>query len=374
MTGSPIRIAAHCGGGTFGGTETWTARFLAGLQERGHSVHIFARDSAMVARFAEFGVPVSVGKVGGVVMLPDAVRLARRLRRFSPDVFLCLTTRKMWLAGLAGRWARVPRTLFRVANQGAHPNHALTRFAFHRFVDQVLCNADELRRPFLDNTPGFDPERVITVYDGVAARDPTPGVAVRNELGLESVPVIGAVGRLAGQKRFDRLIEAVSLLPDVHCVIAGDGPARAALEEQIGRLGLAGRVHLLGFRPDVPDVLAALDVFVLTSDFEGMSNAMLEAMSMGVPVVSTPVSGAAEALLPVAGDPAGVVVPAGQEAIARACRRLLADEPRRAALGRTARARYERAFTFEGMMDVWERVLRGESLGPLHQGPSPLVS
>ena len=120
---------------------------MAGLEERGHTVHIFARDDAMAARFAEFGVPASVGRVGGVVMLPHAARLARKPRRFSPDVFLCLTTRKVWLAGLAARWARVPRTLFRVANQGAHPHHALTRFSFNRFVDQVLCNADELRQP-----------------------------------------------------------------------------------------------------------------------------------------------------------------------------------------------------------------------------------
>lgn len=374
MSGVPLRIAAHCGGGTFAGTETWTARFLAGFQERGHHVQVFARDQGMAERFSGYGIPVEIGYLGGVVMAHQAVGLARKLRRFAPDVFLCLTFRKMLLAGWAGRLARVPRTVFRVANQGTYPRDALYRFAYRRFVDQVLCNADELRLPFLERAPGFPPEQVITVYDGVPPLSSDRPGALRAELGLgPDVPLVGSVGRLAGQKRYDRLVDTLALLPEsVHCVIAGDGPLRSDLEARARDLGVAGRLHLLGHRSDVPDVLAGLDVFVITSDFEGMANAMLEAMSMGLPVVSTEVSGAREALLPEGSPPAGAVVPPRPDAIAHALAGLLDDPAGRHRVGRAALDRYRVAFTYEHMLDAWERALMGEPLAGLHQGPSSI--
>lgn len=346
---------------------------MAGLRDRGHAVHVYCRDPGMAERYGAYDIPVSVGRLGGVAMVTDAVQLARRLRAFAPDVLVCLTFRKMWLAGMAGRLAGVPRVVFRVANQGTYPRNALYRLAFRRFVDQVLCNADELRFPFLAHAPGVDPRNVITVYDGIEAAPVPDEPGVRRALGLADRPVVGSVGRLVGQKRFDRLLDTLALLPGVHCLLAGDGPDREPLELQARRLGLAERVHFLGFRSDVPAVLASMDVFVLTSDFEGMSNAMLEAMSMGVPVVSTPVSGAREALLPRDGDGAGCVVEPRPEALAQAVRALLDDPVARARTGAAARARYATAFTFDGMLDVWERVLRGEPLAGLHQGPSPLA-
>ena len=98
-------------------------------------------------------------------------------------------------------------------------------------------------------------------------------------------PVVGAVARLGIQKRLDRLLEAVSRMPEVHLVLAGEGEMETDLRALAGRLGMENRVHFLGFRSDVGRVLAALDVFALTSDREGMANAMLEAM-----VASTPPS------------------------------------------------------------------------------------
>lgn len=368
-----LRVAAHSGGGIFGGTEKWTARFMEGLQDRGHRVRLFCRDDAMVEQFAAYGIPVSVGKLGGVAMVTDAMRLAVKLRRFAPDVLLCLTYRKIFLAGLAGRIARVPRVVFRVANQGTYPRDPLYRFAFRHLVHQVLCNADELRIPFLTHARGVDPRTVITVYDGIPSVQSPPDDSLRRTLGLQDVPVIGSVGRLAGQKRYDRLLEVLALLPGTHCLLAGDGPERGPLERLAEALGLADRVHFLGFRSDVATVLAALDVFLLTSDFEGMSNAMLEAMAMGLPVVSTPVSGAREALVPDAPEAAGRVVSASPVALADATRNLLEDERARRALGEAARARYTETFTFDRMLDVWERALGGESLAPLHQGPSSMV-
>ena len=126
---------------------------------------------------------------------------------------------------------------------------------------------------------------------------------------------------------------------------------------------LAGRVHLIGERSDVGDVLAALDVFVITSDQEGLSNAMLEAMAAGVPVVSTPVSGAHEALEPgvTTGLPGIVVKSFDQAEIQAAVASVLADAAARAGMVQAARAIARERFDLEHMLDDWEVVLRGNA-------------
>lgn len=106
---------------------------------------------------------------------------------------------------------------------------------------------------------------------------------------------LGAIGRLSDEKGFDLLIESVRRLqpqfPGLRLVIAGDGPRRETLQQQIDQLGLGSSIRLLGFCEDVRTVLEALDLFVLSSRREGLPNVVLEAMAMDVPVVSTKVAG-----------------------------------------------------------------------------------
>jgi glycosyltransferase involved in cell wall biosynthesis len=117
----------------------------------------------------------------------------------------------------------------------------------------------------------------------------------------------------------------------------------------------------VGHRDDTGTVLATLDVFVTASDSEGLSNAMLEALACGVPVVSTPVSGAEDALGPFPdGRRPGTVAGWEPEHLADAIRTLLTDHELRARMGEAARERAEERFGVAGMLDRWERVLRGD--------------
>jgi glycosyltransferase involved in cell wall biosynthesis len=171
---------------------------------------------------------------------------------------------------------------------------------------------------------------------------------------------MGAVARLDTQKRLDRLLRAAARLPGVHCIVAGDGEEREALAALAAELGLAGRVHLLGHRDDPGDVLAAMDVFVVSSDREGLSSSMLEALACGLPVVSTPVSGADDALEPLAdGSAPGEIVGFSENAIAAAVGALLADPIRRREMGQAARRRVAERFGMEPMLDAWETLLAG---------------
>jgi len=367
-----LRIAAHNGARKFGGGEKWVMLLLSELQARGHEVHLFVRDEAMVERARSFDLAASVSRLGGQIMVPHAFAFARQLRRLAPDALLLSTFKKVWLGGLAARRAHVPVVVSRIGLDSDLPRRSwMYRLAYRRWIDAVLVNAEGIRVPFLSDLPGYDPARVATVYDGVrtegagAARE-----AIRAELGIpEDAPVVGTVTRLSIQKRIDRLLDAVALLPDVHLAIAGEGELEGSMRARAKELGIEERVYFLGFRSDVARVLSSFDVFALTSDKEGMANAMLESLAAGVPVVSTDVSGAREALGPdERGRVAGLVVEASTEAVAEGLGAVLSDSGRRSALAAEARRRARERFDFGRMVDAWEAVLAGKSPAAVHQG------
>jgi glycosyltransferase involved in cell wall biosynthesis len=352
-------ILAHNSSNAFGGGEIGTVLLLAGLQRRGHRVLMLFRDAENAARAASYGIPTGVQRVGGDAMLPDAVRLAARLRSERPDAVILTTFKKVFLSGLGARMAGAPFVVQRIVLQGDTPARgARYRLALHRWVDRVVLNADAMRPPFLAGDPALDPTKVVTILDGVRApvRTREPG-AVRRELGIPAdAPVVGSVARLAGQKRFDRLLRALATLPQpVHCIIAGEGEAMEPIRAVAAELGMADRVHLVGFRRDVGDVLDAIDLFAVSSDREGFANAMLEAMAFGIPVVSTDVSGAREAL---DGEPrAGIVTGFSEAELAEAIGGLLRDPQARRRMGGAARERAERHFGEGRFLDEWERLL-----------------
>ncbi|MFL5542065.1 MAG: glycosyltransferase [Longimicrobiaceae bacterium] len=354
-------VVAHNGARIWGGAERATALLLAGLQARGHRVLLLCNDALVARRAGEMGVPARILPLGGDGMITHAIRLAAVLRRERPDAFIVGTFRKLFLAALGARLARVPRVVARVGLETDTPRSLKYRLALPRWVDAVVVNATRIRAAF-DALPGLGPERVCVIPNGVVPPERRqPRGTLRAQLGIEAdAPVVGAVARLARQKRLDRLLRAVAALPaEVRCVVAGDGEERESLEALAKGLGISGRVHFLGHRDDTGDVLDALDVFVVSSGREGLSNAMLEALAAGVPVVSTRVSGADDALEPFAdGSAPGVIVGSGDDDLASALRQLLGDADLRARMGEAAKRRAAERFGFEGMLDRWEAVLR----------------
>lgn len=136
--------------------------------------------------------------------------------------------------------------------------------------------------------------------------------ALRKQYGIPDDSIVfGSAGRLVPIKRFDLLLDAAAQVikryPNIHVMIAGEGRMRQVLEEKISKLGLQGRVHLIGYQSDIVQFWREVDVAVISSDSEGLPIALLEALASGVPVVATRVGGIPEVLT----EDAGILVEAG---------------------------------------------------------------
>jgi glycosyltransferase involved in cell wall biosynthesis len=164
--------------------------------------------------------------------------------------------------------------------------------------------------------------------------------------------------RLHQQKGHAYLLTAAALVPDATFVLAGDGPLRAELEQRARELGVAGRCLFLGERADVPDLLAAADLFLLPSLWEGLPLSVLEAMAAGRPVVATAIGGTDEAVTD--GVTGLLVPPRDPAAIAAAIARLRDDPGLAERLAAAGRARVEREFssraTAERVMRIYDAV------------------
>jgi glycosyltransferase involved in cell wall biosynthesis len=190
--------------------------------------------------------------------------------------------------------------------------------------------------------------------------------ALRREAGLPAgVPIAAMVGRLELRKGPLDFVRAAAvaapLAPDLHFAIFGDGELRPETEALIAELGLGERVHLLGHQPEVRRLLAACDIYVQPSHYEGMSLAMLEALAIGLPMVTTHVDGVDE--VAPNGDGA-LIVPIGDTAaLGRAIARAAADPDLRTRMARTTRTRVHDQFNVEAMFAryraVYRRVLPG---------------
>jgi glycosyltransferase involved in cell wall biosynthesis len=216
--------------------------------------------------------------------------------------------------------------------------HVIARYAT-RFVA-----VSESNRSRMIELEGIPAEKVLVLPTAYIPHRETDPTDIRAELGLTpDAHIIGVAASLRVEKALEVMISAtgqlVQTFPDVHLVIAGDGPQREALEAQTASAGLTGHVHFLGERRDVTSILNTVNVGALSSDWEGMPLFVLECMATGTPVVATNVGGLPEM---VENDRTGLLVPPRDPAaLAQAIGALLADPERGRRLAQAAHERMD---------------------------------
>jgi glycosyltransferase involved in cell wall biosynthesis len=340
------------------GAEKQLCLLAAGLPRDEFEVHVCAltRGGPLAADFRAAGIPpVVIGKRWKVD--PQAFwRLRGHVERLRPDLVHTWMFAANTYGFAAAKAAGVKNIV--IAQRCVDPWKNRLQLALDRALARrcraVVANSEGVRDFYVRR--GAPAERVRVIPNGVAlpGEPATTRGQLLAELGLPPASrLIGLVGRLWPQKRVKDAIWACDLLKvirdDVHLLIIGDGPQRDRLRRYRDQVSIGDRVHFLGERGDVPRLLPHFDVLWSTSGYEGQSNAILEAMAAGVPVVATDIPGTRELVVR---DATGYLVPVGDRAgFAQHTERLLDDAALAARLSAAARQRVESEFSVARMIE-----------------------
>lgn len=356
-----LRVLFVCSSLSGGGAERFVSTVLGFLDRARFAPELcLLRDE--VAYPLPEDVPLEVlGKRRPWQIGPAITRLARLLDRQPPEVVVSAFSHPSFITGNALALCRQrPRWIARVSSDPDLTERGLLRFwmrRLYRRADRVLANSEALCERFDAVHPTVRGARYLpnaTDFEALdaLAREPLP----RPPAGRWRLVT---AGRLEAVKRFDLVLEALARLRerfDLELVICGDGKERARLERRARRLGVSDRVRFAGFVANPYAWIAASDCFVLSSDSEGLPNALIEAQGLGVAAVATDCpSGPREIIED--GETGRLVATGDAEALAAGLAELLVDEKRRRAMGAAARERTRARYSAAGVTRTLEQSL-----------------
>jgi len=381
----------------WGGQASRVLMLSAELARRGHKVTIAAPEGELTgrARRASLDNP-GLSVDSGFAFRPpahvasfsrDVSRMMSLLRRARFDIVDVHGSQDTWVTAGARMIGGLPSCLVMTRHNTKRVRTGLAnRLLYGRLIDHLVIVDESIRQqyaPFLSS--GALSDGMISVIPSAFRADLFhPGVSgarVRTELGLgEQHAVVGVAGRLVADKGHIFLMRAVSMLaagqPQLRLVFAGLGPLEAQLKAQAVELGLAGRVHFLGFRADINEVEAAFDIAVLPSvGCDASSASIKEAMALGVPVVASDIGGARSLIND---GVTGLVVPPGDAAaLAAALGRLLLDRQSARRMAHDAQLQVGERYSISRLTDqtlrAYEAALTGSRRARRAEAPGPLA-
>ncbi len=357
-----------------GGAQTHVSQLARFMIEQGHEVAVCSQpDGWLSARAKKIGASffpnVHIDNTLNPLRLSRAgKRLRAVVREFEPDVISCHST----IAGLVGRLClrgMVP-TVFTAHGWGFAPGipeprrsavAALERLAA-RWAARIICVSDYDRKLALNRGVGT-PVTLMTIHNGVEEISSVETNPSHNNPHSNVQALF--VGRLVNQKDPFTLVRAISALPQTlqdnfHLTIVGDGPLATPLQHELKNLNLQDRVKIVDRmeRSDLFALYHRMDLFVLTSHWEGLPRSILEAMAHGLPIIATDVGGSAEAV----GEDAGLLVPEENvSALVQALRTLIQDKELREKMGQAGHQKTLNEFSLAYMcaqtMQVYKQIL-----------------
>lgn len=340
-----------------GGAEKQLAILAEHLPRDQFDVHVLllTRDGPLGQRLRAAEIPVTV--IGKRYKTdPSALfRLRRELLRIKPDIVHTWIFAANCFGRVAAKMASVPNIL--ASERCVDPWKTATHFWIDRtlasFTNAITTNSSGVKDFYVSH--GVEPSLFRVIANGIEDCQVQPRDRVEVCRSLEVDPqrkLIFAVGRLWPQKRYRDLIWAAELLgtlrEDTTLVIVGDGPQRGELLRHRDAVTHSDRVRFVGIRNDVPELLQHADVFWIGSEFEGQSNALIEAMQAGLPVVASDIPGNRDLVI---SNQTGRLVAVGDTAdFARQTQGLLENPAESRRLGDAARQLIEREFTVTAMV------------------------
>jgi glycosyltransferase involved in cell wall biosynthesis len=284
------------------------------------------------AEIRDAGIPVSVLGLNPGLRRPwDIARISRYLSHTQPQIVHTFLLTASIYGRLAAMLARVPVVIGTEVNiyERKRPSHALAERLLMSGTDCVVASAESVRQFYIRQVHA-DPAKVDVIYNAVdwaQLQTTRTREEMRRSLDVPcSQPVAGVIARLTEQKGHGYLFDALAHTPGLealHVIVIGDGDLRETLIARVEALGLSSRVHFVGARRDLGNLLNAVDLFVLPSLWEGLPLSLVLAMGAGLPVVATRVAGLPEV---VDHERTGLLVPAADApALGSALARIVAD-------------------------------------------------
>jgi len=355
----------------WGGQSNRILNVCRGLAERGHAVAIAApADSELVRRAQAIGLPTdcSISFRRGF-WPPTLVRDVHRMRHLLAtgrfDIVHTHGSQDSWIVALANRPKRLPvvrtkHNVFRIRD------HIGNRWLYGRAFDRIICISKAIveqcaAKPYI---PGDHLSLIHSAVELERYLQPDPAsIAALRAQWSGCHPIVAIVGRLRREKGHRFLLEALVRLrhefPAILLLVAGEGSVRAELEQQVAALGIADLVRFLGFRSDVPEILAAADLFVMPSLSEGLGTAAIEASAAGRPIVASRVGGITDIICD--GETGRLVNPGDAADLARVIKEVLSDHEMAERLAHAARRHASERFTIPALVEkniaVYQEVL-----------------
>ncbi len=304
-------------------------------------------------------VPLGISK-NPFTFIVSYLRLRRLICDFKPDVVHSHMVHANLLARIERMTTKIPWLVCTAHNTDEEGKLRMIAYRLTDFLADIFTNVSNEAVEAFEAKGAAPPGRMLAVYNGIDTQKFSPDCqtrySYRNRLNVGSEKMILAVGRLWEQKDYPSLLiafaEIASKNENVKLWIVGGGPLRRSLESMTAELSLSERVMFLGTLPDndIPDLMRAADVFVLSSAWEGFGLVVAEAMATEKVVVATDSGGVKE----VVGDCGLLVVPQDSEALAHALEKALSMSPEQAKiLGEKARQRIVEMFSLDSAMDRW---------------------
>jgi len=349
-----MNILFVCSARKWGGNEKWSSMAMAELKKQGHTVHIMLRNPFLSPRFGK-DIPWHFAPFITPFDPLSFLLGALLLRRFRPDAVISTKKAEYFTFGVLCRLRKI-RHILRLGIV-RDIDSSWKKLVYTKLNDGIIVNASRTKKNFL-KYDFVDQEKIRLIYNGI----PESGQPAeeRPSSKEDSLRLI-SVGTLTPRKGFHILIEALTLVPEeirqrLSLTIVGNGLMKKELDSLIREKELTDRVHLAGYHSDPSVLLKESDMFVLASENEGISNALLEAMILGLPVLTTPSGGTAEFMEDNAN---GYLVDRDAEAIAQRLTELVKQKEKTAAVGLAGRETVKTFFSLERMGKEVESFLEG---------------
>jgi len=347
-----------------GGTETTLVHLVNNLNPTMYDIHICTVTDSNPLR-TDLNDAINYYNIGAgkKESIPVTVEIIKLINKISPDIlqtFLRYGNIVSSVPAIFSRKMTVITGIRAVPNNLSMPKDYAERVGLS-LSDCVVSNSHAGKKHAIQR--GISPDKIEVIPNGrdmSVFEKVTPAEDIELLRSNSETKIVGTVGRLIKRKGHQDLLttweKISSKYKNIELVIAGGGPEREAIEDRASELGISSSVHLLGTRTDIPEVLAALDIFVFPSHFEGLPGALIEAMASELPIVATDVDGNSELI---EHDSSGLLVPAREPTqLAEGLATLLSDNDRCERYGHVARQRATSNYSNKKVVTKFDRLYR----------------